>query len=146
LPAKRAGAVLQAVQDFATERANYYQRVEGEVVQLSLSIARKILYREAQVDPLLLAGVVRVALEKMEGSTSVSVRVHPRHAAPWRGYFAAHLDPQDLPELVEDATLEENRCVLQSSLGSTQLGFEVQLKEIEQGLSDLMARRPPVSL
>ena len=46
-------------------------------MQLALAIARKILHREAQVDPLLLAGMVRVALEKIESHTKVSVRVHP---------------------------------------------------------------------
>jgi hypothetical protein len=31
---------------------------------------------------------------------------------------------------------------LQTGLGTTELGLEVQLKEIEKGLMDLMARRP----
>ena len=47
-------------------------------MQLALSIARKILHREAQLDPLLLAGIVRVALEKIDGATEVVLRVHPQ--------------------------------------------------------------------
>jgi flagellar biosynthesis/type III secretory pathway protein FliH len=55
-------AITVALAEFARERALYYQKIEGEVVQLALSIARKILHREAQVDPLILMGIVRVAL------------------------------------------------------------------------------------
>src|SRR5262250_163670 len=34
-----------AIEDFARERERYYQRVEPELVQLALAIARKILHR-----------------------------------------------------------------------------------------------------
>jgi flagellar assembly protein FliH len=131
---------------FARERENFYHKVEPEIVNLALNIARKILHREAQIDPLLLAGLVRVALEAIEFSTQVTVRVHPRWLVPWREYFTQHIDPGDMPELVEDPTLDENRCVLETHLGKTELGWEVQLKEIEQGLLDLLAQRPPSSL
>jgi flagellar assembly protein FliH len=139
-------AIAQTVTAFAREREAFYQKVEPEVVKLALSVARKVLHREAQVDPLLLAGMVRVALEGIEFSTRVSVRVHPSLLNRWQEYFAQHIDPGDLPELVEDPTLDEQRCVLQTHLGKTELGWEVQLKEIEQGLLDLLAQRPPAAL
>lgn len=143
--AQEREAVRLALHDFAAERAAYYQRVEAEVVQLALSIARKILYREAQVDPLLLAGIVRVALEKIEAGAGVTVRVHPQRAAEWRAFFAGHVEAQQVPEVVEDAAIADDRCILQSTLGTTELGLEVQLKEIERGLLDLMAQRPAES-
>jgi flagellar assembly protein FliH len=134
--------VRAALEDFAQERTNYYHSVEAEVVQLALSIARKILHREAQVDPLLLAGVVRVALDQIEDNTKVVVRVHPQQAADARGYFAKTMDPQRVPEVVEDASVQLDGCVLQTELGTTELGIEAQFKEIEQGLLDLLAQRP----
>jgi flagellar assembly protein FliH len=135
-------SVRLAVDAFARERAAYFHQVEAEVVQLALSIARKILHREAQVDPLLLAGIVRVALDQIESKTKVVVRVHPTQSEDCRGFFARYMDPQRMPEVVEDAAVELDRSVLQTELGTTELGIEVQLKEIEQGLLDLMALRP----
>lgn len=140
--AQTRDAVRVALHDFAAERAEYYQRVEAEVVQLALSIARKILHREAQVDPLLLAGIVRVALGKIEAGTGVTVRVHPQCAAEWRGFFAGHMEKHQVPEVIEDPAMAAERCILQSSLGTIELGVEMQLKEIERGLLDLMAQRP----
>jgi len=134
--------VRRAISDFASERAHYYRQVETEVVQLALSIARKILRREAQIDPLLLAGMVRVALERIESGTRIVVRVNPHQVSECRAYFAQHLEEQAIPEVAEDPNLAKDHCVLQTELGTTELGPEVQLKEIEQGLMDLLEERP----
>ena len=60
---KNRQQITAVLQQFALERQNYYRSVEGEIVQLALAIARKILHREAQLDPRALAGIVRVTLE-----------------------------------------------------------------------------------
>lgn len=137
-------SVRAALAGFAGERAVYFQQVEAEVVQLALSIARKILRREAQIDPLLLAGLVRVALEGIESGTKVTVRVHPQQVSECRAYFAQRMEAHQVPEVVEDPSLPMDHCILQTALGATELGPEVQLKEIEQGLLDLLGRRPRV--
>ena|ERR1700686_428888 len=139
---RERSAVANALIDFARERAAYYQKIEAEAVRLALSIARKILHREAQVDPLLLMGIVRVALEKIEGATGVVLAVHPQQAVEWRCYLASLMDAGTLPEIVEDPAMAIERCQLRTSMGTADLGLEVQLKEIEQGLMDLLAARP----
>jgi flagellar assembly protein FliH len=140
--ARERSAVAQAVADFSRERAAYYQQIEEEAVQLALSVARKVLHREAQVDPLLLMGIVRVALERIEGATQVTLAVHPERAAVWRSYLAERMDPGGLPQIVEDPAMALEQCELRTSMGTATLGVEVQLKEIEQGLMDLLAARP----
>lgn len=135
-------AVAQALKDFARERGAYYQKLEEETVRLALSIARKVLHREAQVDPLLLMGTVRVALEKIEGATGVSLVVHPQRAEEWRRYLATRMDATELPEVVEDAAMGLAQCGLRTAMGTADLSVEMQLKEIEQGLMDLLAARP----
>jgi flagellar assembly protein FliH len=137
-------AVKKAIHEFQREREAYYQRVEAEVVQLALAIARKVLHREAQVDPLLLAGIVRVALRKLEIGTKVRVRVNPSEATGWQKILAGVDDSCAAPEIEVDATVPPARCVLQTELGVTELGIEPQLKEIENGLFDLLAKRPQV--
>ena len=65
----------EALKEFEDERAEYFRRVEGEVVQLALAIARKILQREAELDPTLLTALVRIALERMQCGSVVRIRV-----------------------------------------------------------------------
>jgi flagellar assembly protein FliH len=130
-----------ALDQFSRERREYYLAVERAVVQLALAIARKILRRESSLDPLLLAGMVRVALEKTENNTHVKVHVNPHQVSEFRVFFAGHM-LEKAPEVIEDPTVEMDRCVLHTELGSTEIGPEIQLKEIEQGLLDLEAARP----
>jgi flagellar biosynthesis/type III secretory pathway protein FliH len=135
-------AMAAALAQFTRERAAYYRKVEEEAVELALSIARKVLHREAQVDPLLLMGIVRVALERIEGATGVVLAVAPQQSAEWQRYLGSRMNPEDLPQIVEDPAMAPDRCELRTSMGIAQMGVEVQLKEIEQGLMDLLAARP----
>ncbi len=140
--AKERSQLAAAIAAFAVERTDYFRKVEAEVVQLALSIARKILHREAQVDPLLLAGMVRVALEQIDGASKVALRVHPQIAADWRTCLNTQLEASVRPEIVEDPAQPVDRCTLQTSMGEAVIGLDVQLKEIENGFADLLAVRP----
>jgi flagellar assembly protein FliH len=135
-------AIATALAGFTRERSAYYRNIEEEAVQLALAIARKILHREAQVDPLLLMGIVRVALEQIEAATGVTLAVAPQQAPEWQRYLASQIHPGDLPQIVEDPAVPPQQCQLRTSMGTAQLGIEVQLKEIEQGFADLLAARP----
>jgi flagellar assembly protein FliH len=135
-------AIAEALSKFSHDRAAYFQKVEMEVVQLALAIARKILHRESQMDPLLLAGIVRVALEKMAGAADVKLHINPQIAPEWRNFFSTHTNLFDPAQIVEDPAQPAGRCTLETPMGTTELGLELQLKEIEQGLFDLLAARP----
>ncbi len=136
------GQLSEALREFATQREGYFQRVESEVVQLALSIARKILRREVHLDPLLLTGIVRVALESVNDGTQVRLRANPQEIPFWRDYFSRAADISPSPELLGDASLEPGCCLLETELGSTRISLETQLKEIEQGFLDLLEHRP----
>ena len=131
-----------ALQDFQAQRENYFARIEPEIVQLSLSIARKILHREAQMDPLLLAGMVHVALEKLDSGTHLRMRAHPNDIHFWNEYFSQVSLIQPQPELIGDPALQHGECALETEIGSTQISLDTQLKEIEQGFFDLLEQRP----
>jgi flagellar assembly protein FliH len=135
------GPIGAAVKAFETQRTEYFAKVEAEVVKLALSIAAKILHREAQVDPMLVAALVRIAIEKMREGSSVTVRVSPSRVQRWREYFAgqAHVARIDV---VEDGELNEHDCLLETELGVANFGLDTQLKEVEQGFFDLLALRP----
>jgi flagellar biosynthesis/type III secretory pathway protein FliH len=136
-------SLVVALDQFSRERHEYYLRAERELVQLALSIARKILRRESTIDPLLLAGMVRVLLERMDQSTKTIVRVSPQQVSEFRNFFARQMQERQ-PEVLEDTSLEPDRCVVQTDFGTTEIGPEIQLNEIEQGLLDLEAARPHI--
>ena len=137
-------AIGTAISEFKTERETYFKRIEPEVVQLALAIARKILHREAQMDPLLLTGMVHVALEKLDSGTCVRMRVNPEDVHAWNEYFLQPGSIPRIPELAGDVTLQPGECAIETEIGSTIISLDTQLKEIEQGFFDLLEQRPQV--
>jgi len=142
--AEARSQISEALRQFTSQRESYFERVEFEVVHLALSIARKILHRESQIDPLLLAGVVRVALEGLNRETHSRLRANPDEIRFWRDYFTQATDITPTPDLMGDPQLDLGHCVLETELGTTHISFETQLKEIEQGFLDLLEHRPRV--
>ncbi len=128
----------QAVLKFQDQCKEYFAKAELELVHLSLAIAAKILHRESQVDRMVVAGLVKVMLEKLHQNTKVMVRVRPEDETEWQHYFREHRGVQ----IVGDQTLEPKGCVLESELGAATLGLDSQLKEVEKGFFDLLAQRP----
>lgn len=134
-------AIARNIQEFAEQRNEYFTKVEAEIVQLALSIAAKILHREAQVDPMLVATLVRMAVERMRDQSVVTVRVATGRAATWAQYFSGKPNLAHV-QILEDAQLRHDDCVLQTELGSANFSLDAQLKEVEQGFFDLLALRP----
>ncbi len=133
--------IAAALKEFADQRDDYFARVEAEVVQLALSIAAKILHREAQVDPMLVATLVRMSVEKMREGSSITVRVSAGRGSAWEKYFAGFPNMARV-EVVEDPKLSDQDCLLETELGTANFGLDTQLKEVEQGFFDLLALRP----
>jgi flagellar assembly protein FliH len=133
-------AVLKVCEEFARERARYFAGVEAEVVKLALAIAARVLHREAKLDPLLLTGVVRVALEKVAEDSATVLRVPVSELEMWREVFVA--SPESSLQVVGDERLAMDECVLDTNVGRVELGVSAQLEEIERGFFDLMQQRP----
>jgi flagellar assembly protein FliH len=107
-----------------------------------LAIAAKILHREAQVDRMVVAGLVKVMVEKLQQGTKVTVRVRPEAAESWRHYFHDNSTMQ----IVEDFSLQSTDCVFETEVGTAEVGLDAQLKEIEKGFFDLLAQKPAAKL
>jgi flagellar assembly protein FliH len=138
---EEAAKIACTIERFHQERKEYFARVESDVVHLALTIAAKILHREAQVDALLIAGLVRVAIDKLHDGSSVSIRVCSAEVEKWKQYLAKPLNGSSV-QIVADDHLGAKDCFLETDLGSANFSIDAQLKEIEQGFFDLLAQRP----
>jgi flagellar assembly protein FliH len=135
--------VLKAIAEFEKAQKAYFSRVEAEVVHLALAIAGKILHREAQVDPMLLAAIVHLALGQLKEGSSASIRVRPDQAQRWRDHLAS-LPIKLEVKVVEDADLERGDCLLDTELGTVNFSLDAQLKEVERGFFDVLAQKPQI--
>jgi flagellar assembly protein FliH len=140
--AELRGQITEAVHHFSKDRADYFTRVETEVVRLSLSIARKILHRESQLDPFVLTGVVHVALQKLNSETKITIRAHHDEVRIWKDYFRQSEDIFPAVTVTADPSLSLGHVLLETEFGTTEISLDTQLKEIEQGFFDLLEQRP----
>jgi len=106
------------------------------VVELALAVAARILRREAQMDPLLLTGAVRVALGQLSGSTQVRLRVPESELDLWSEAMALAPNLALKPTVVPGDQMRLGDCVIETELGSVDLGIRAQLGEIERGFFD----------
>jgi len=133
---KRREQAARLVEGFQAERDRFLHAVEHEVVKLALAVAVRILRREAQMDPLLLTGAVRVALGQLAESTEVRLRVPQADLALWAEAMALVPNLAVKPLVVAGEGMRLGDCTVESELGTVDLGIRSQLAEIERGFFD----------
>ena len=138
---REAARIATTIAQFEQTRKDYFARVETEVVQLALTIAGKILHRESQVDRLLVAALVQIALSQLREGAAATIRLRPEETARWRKHFAAAGLSVEV-KIVEDVDLAVGDCLLETEMGSVNFSLEAQLKELERGFLDVLAQRP----
>lgn len=131
--------IAAACERFARERTKYFAEVESEVVRLALAVAARVLHREACLDPLLLRGVVRVALEQLHENSMAKLRVPESQVDAWSRVITKD---REGVVVTADPGVVEGDCVLETSVGRVELGVKAQMEEIEKGFFDLLRQRP----
>ncbi len=124
------------VENFRQERERFLEAAEHEVVELALAVAARILRREAQMDPLLLTGAVRVALGQLAGSTEVRLRVPPAEFDLWTEAMALVPNLAVKPTVLAGEGMRLGDCVVETKMGCVDLGIRAQMAEIERGFFD----------
>jgi flagellar assembly protein FliH len=139
--AAASGHLAEAIEEFRISRDRYLAQVEREVVRLALEIAERILHRQAQMDPLLLSGAVRVALGQLAETTEVRLKVPLAEREMWAEMLRLMPNLPLRPELASDERMSAGECTIETHLGSVDIGVRAQLAEIERGFFDLLEHR-----
>jgi flagellar assembly protein FliH len=143
-----ARATLQAAVDrlahsidtLAGLRGRARKEAEGDLLLLSLAIARRILHRELSVDPEAVAGLIKASLDKIQLQEVHRVRVHPNLEAPVRRALE-NLHPGRNLQIVADRARLPGDVIFETQRGSLDASVETQLQEIGRGLADRLRGR-----
>ena len=133
---QRVRQAAELAGNFSQQLDRYLRAVEHEVVELAWRVAARILRREAQMDPLLLTGAVRVALGQLSGSTQVRLRVPAAELSLWTETILRLPKLAVKPEVVPGEGMRLGDCRIETEMGSVDLGVRAQLGEIERGFFD----------
>jgi flagellar assembly protein FliH len=144
----RAGAEMQpvmerlgrSIQEIANMRARLRREAEGDVVQLALAIAKRVIRREMAADPDALRGLVVAALEKLQGQEISRVKVHPSHLAIVKSCLQQALSG-GVVEVLPDSSREVGSVIFETTRGNLDASVDSQLQEIERGLTDRLRKQ-----
>jgi flagellar assembly protein FliH len=131
-----AARFAHAAADLATFRPRLRREAEGELVNLALAIAKRILRREIQMDPEALLGLVKAGLERVNRSDLLRVRIHPDFTGIVGNYLTANSAGAAV-NVIPDKTLERGAAILETVRGRVDASIDAQLQEIERGFADL---------
>jgi flagellar assembly protein FliH len=133
---KRAEAMLRRVAHTIEElgglRQTLIHETEREMVQLALTLARRVVHREVTLDPELAAALAHVALERLGTNTPATIRLNPedytivaQDSARWGGQTVT---------VVPDPSISRGGCLVESAFGSVDATIERQFDELSRAL------------
>jgi flagellar assembly protein FliH len=135
--AKRAEAMLrrlaETIQELAEVRRSMIRETERQMVQLALSIARRIVRREVAIDSELTLTMARVALERLGDSTAVTIRLHPEDFQATCRQCEALFTGSHVT-VTPDPAVARGGCLVQSDFGYVDASVDAQFQELARAL------------
>jgi len=135
--ARRADAMLrrlaQTIDELAALRQRIVRETERQMVQLALTLARRVVLREVTLDPDLVGAMAHVALERLGHDAPATIRLNPEDYAivmAQRGEQWAGTQVTVAP----DPAVARGGCLVESGFGLVDAGIEAQLQELSRAL------------
>jgi len=132
--------IAQALSELAVTKRKLRNDAEGELISLSLAIARRILHREISIDQEALHGLVHTALQKLQNREISRVRVYPAGADAVRSALE-RIGAAPAIQVFPDSSLKNGSIVFETSFGELDASVDSQLQEIQRGFADRLSLR-----
>lgn len=121
---------IEQVSALSSEITN---RLEMDLVELALQIARKVVGREVTIDREIALTLVKVSLGKLHNRSIAEVHLNPEDFA----FVQMHREKLDFRgslELIEDRSISVGGCLIHTETGDIDARIESQFDEIAHGL------------
>lgn len=132
--------IAQALSDLAGTKRKLRSDAEGELISLSLAIARRILHREVSIDPEALHGLVHTALQKLQNREISRVRVYLAGADAVRSALE-RIGAAPAIQVFPDSSLKNGGLIFETTFGELDASIDSQLQEIQRGFADRLSLR-----
>ncbi|MCR8630814.1 FliH/SctL family protein [Paenibacillus radicis (ex Xue et al. 2023)] len=119
------------------------QESEPFLIELSCSIAEKIVERQLTIESEWIVELVQKVLSRRREKGIITLCVAPVHFSniqDAREELLLHIDSQAELQIIPDPSVHDQGCVVRSSFGSIDARIDTQLKEIKNALQHLAVR------
>lgn len=114
------------------------EEAEGEILKLSMTIARKIVKKELTVDHDMVKRSLHHALTFLTDKSFVRILVNPDDMKILESYIPDLIEGKEIEhfELKEDRFIEPGGCILETGFGRINATIESQFTELERELEE----------
>lgn len=119
------------------------QESEPFLIELSTSIAEKVIGRQLTLNPEWVIELIQTVLSRRREKGIIALCVAPSQFAyiqDAREELLTSIDSQAELQIIPDSTVQDRGCVIRSSFGSIDARIDTQLKEIKSALQQLAAQ------
>jgi flagellar assembly protein FliH len=131
--------LARTLAELSSLRSRIRKDAEGDLLKLSISVARRVLHRELTLDPESIEGLIRIALEKLGARDLCRVRVHPDQEPAIRASMERFSNSHKV-ELIPDPSMQCGDVLFETAHGTIDASIEAQLREIERGFADRLGK------
>jgi len=125
--------LVATIEEIASVRAGMMRKTERELVKLAVAMAERIVRREVDSDAELLAGMARVAIDRLGQDIAATIHLNPEdYEAMMTARKGAAFE--GAVEVVADAMVGRGGCLVKSSFGTVDAGIDTQIREMSHAL------------
>lgn len=125
------------LQDAHRIREQIIQEAEPFIVELSSSIAEKIIGKQLSLEPQMILDIITRTLSRRREQGEITLCVSPENLSfvqAAREELNATIDSQAELVIIPDSTVKDAGCVIRSKFGSIDARIDTQLSEIKREL------------
>ncbi|MGD9677114.1 MAG: FliH/SctL family protein [Vulcanibacillus sp.] len=117
---------------------------ELPIVELSISIAEKIIKKEIEIDKNIVSLIVKEALKAITDFEKISIYVNPNnfeYLHNMREELLKGLNGQVELMIFPDSLISDDGCIIKTLSGTLDAKIDTQLEEIKKNIIDIASRR-----
>jgi flagellar assembly protein FliH len=127
-------AFQEAIEELARTRDEIVEQTAGQIAELAIAIARRVLAHELSIEPRLVLGLVNEGLEALGDWDRVRIRLGSCFADVEHELVQRLSRTGQRCEVVIDPALSSHGCVVETDLGRVDESVEVRLATLLQAL------------
>ena len=125
----------QGLEKLKNIRREMHQKIEKEVAQLALSIAKKIVCHEVKTTEETVVCVAREALSRVENPGKIKVKLNPadlQFIQDTKSQLSHFLDDVENIRFEAEDSIQSGGCLIETDMGDIDARIEKQLQAIEE--------------
>ncbi len=125
----------QGIDDLSGLRKEVYHKSEGEIIELVLMIARKVIHAEILINREVILNVIKAAISNVLQKEKMVIRINPEDfdfAVSCKPDLQAYVEDLKNVVMEKDDTIERGGCIVITEAGKVEAQIDQSFTEVEE--------------